>query len=56
MELRQMGNKRRRNEKHNYTGLKTLSEDKLTETNTNTTKISGGNSNYLWPHNCSLLC
>jgi hypothetical protein len=39
MELRQMGNKRRRNEKHNNTGLKTLSEDKLNETNTNTTKI-----------------
>jgi hypothetical protein len=38
MELRQMGNKRR-NEKHNDTGLKTLSEDKLTETNTNTTKM-----------------
>jgi hypothetical protein len=39
MELRQMRNKRRRNEKHNKTGLKTLSEDKLTKTNTNTTKM-----------------
>jgi hypothetical protein len=39
MELSQMGNKRRRKEKHNNTGLKTLSEDKLTETNTNTTKM-----------------
>jgi hypothetical protein len=40
MELRQMENKRRRNKKDNNTGLKTLSEDKLTETNTNTTKMA----------------
>jgi hypothetical protein len=37
MELIQMANKRR-NEKHN-TGLKTMREDKLTETNTSTTKV-----------------